>query len=173
MNLNNVTLIVYKTSVSEESLEVTGNFTLTNTVRSGRTQIIEEGTDNKYWISNEDALSFLTPEGEEAVAEEGAPEIADDEGEVSDSFEEIHKEIEATGEADPEMPKTETFDGEDYEDYEGIGVTYVKKPDVVHIVKRGETVTTIANKYGVSVYDIMRMAGVEKPAIGQRIVITK
>ena len=173
MNLNNVTLTVYKTSVSEESLEVTGNFTLTNTVRSGRTQIIEEGTDNKYWISNEDALSFLTPEGEEAIAEEGAPEVVDDEEEVEDLFGKEHEAVEAPSEIDEEMPKTETFDEEDYEDYEGSGVTYVKKPDVVHIVKRGETVTTIANKYGVSVYDIMRMAGVEKPAIGQRIVITK
>ena len=156
----NTTLMVYKSSVATDGEELTGNYTLLEITRSGRVQVLENDSNVKYWISAEDAYIFND------VEEVGA-DSADELFEADVPNTEMESVTEGTNIVEEPVTEEPIVEGTP------ICTTKSKPATIVHIVQRGETVTTIANKYGLTAYDIIKMSGVQKPAVGQRIYIYK
>lgn len=159
MQLKDVVLNVYETSKSEVSTMMTGNFTITETTRSGRTQVINDDTGKKYWV---DSSTLVTEESaqemtqEPVVSEEKETVMVDDQEPLTN--EELPVKI-------VEPDKNLSEDNQLY-------VDKAKGRDIVTFVaRRGDTMTTIAKLFNTTEAKLIALNGTESVVVGQTIYI--
>ena len=149
-------LNVYTNTKTDKSIEVDGSFEVVNTTkRNGRIKIVDVNTDTAYWINAEDIslLDVVEEDVPEEVIEEVTEEAAEEVEEiVEEPVEEVIEEIPA-----PVVEEVKEA---------------VKKP-IYYTVCRGDTVTSICTRYGLSIADVFDYnPGIGNSIyIGQRIII--
>lgn len=123
-----VNYTAYKTSKSEEAVQLNGQFDIDGKVLNGRLKIVEHNTGNVFWVEVDPTLV-------EHV-----------------SVEEVRFQVDNS--------TTETASS-----------PVIKEPSIYHTVRRGDTVQSIAQQYGIPVSTIINRNGSATVTLGQRIFI--
>lgn len=146
MILNQIT--AYPTSKSSEAVQLGGEFEITAKVLNGRRKIIEVSTGNTYWIPKDTELTEVDPVKKFFESNSTRPSI-DTES------------VKAFFNADSSMNSLLPVDNK----------STSSRTTIQHVVKRGETIQSIASYYGVPIHRVMSAAHNSLLVIGQRIVI--
>ena len=140
MILEKVVLSVYDNTKSTEPKFLMGDFEIFTNVRNGRTKVVHTNTEKVYWVNTEELNAKITEFENKQKVPEPTP---------SDAF-------------------VVSGDTVGLPDAVIMGIDLSNKPDgITYTVARGDTLYSIADKFGVSPSSIVSLNGSETFAVGR------